>query len=236
MKIAWFSELAVLFIDLLQDNAVDLDFRPDSLIRLEDYIEECLIQFFHAFEDPRDIEELGAFLGEMIIQNIGGHWNADEKHEVNDVPGIGSINPFQVAQNRMSRGGSLVRWFNGLRPDQPPAIHVSERIRTPEFFRAIAASEIRAREILKRLRARPRSEQATLFELALADPGRATKLDPWLSRIAGALNHADDQSLARIFLQLLGEVGPLRSECLLKLLSEMPEAALPVFSQELGRD
>jgi len=106
------------FLSIMDEMAshIRLDYSVDSLQRLEEFICEH-------FEPPgvKPVAEtlpngIGCYLGEVIIRNLGGHWNEDGKPEVNDIGPLPAILPIEKAIRRfkIGRAESLAWYYHSL--------------------------------------------------------------------------------------------------------------------------
>jgi hypothetical protein len=102
------------FLTIMDEMApqLALDYSVESLQRLDQFISEH-------FEPPgtKPVGEtlpvgIGCYVGEVIIRNLGGHWNADGKPEVNDIGPVEAIFPIDKAIKRFQNGkADSLAWY-----------------------------------------------------------------------------------------------------------------------------
>jgi hypothetical protein len=81
-----------------------LDYTVDSLQRLENFISEHFDPPGSKFVGETLPVGIGCYVGEVIIRNIGGHWNLEDKPEINGLGPIEAIYPIEKAQKRFENG------------------------------------------------------------------------------------------------------------------------------------
>lgn len=109
-----YAEEAGTFLTIMDEMApqMGLDYSVESLQRLEQFICEH-------FEPPgtKPVGEtlpvgIGCYLGEVIIRNLGGHWNEEGKPEINEIGPIEAIYPIEKAIKRFENGKSdSLSWY-----------------------------------------------------------------------------------------------------------------------------
>jgi hypothetical protein len=101
-----YQQEAGTFLTIIGEMAPELglDYTVESLQRLDQFIAEH-------FDPPnsKHVGEtlpvgIGCYVGEVIIRNLGGHWNADGQPEINDIGPVQSIFPIDKAIKRFQNG------------------------------------------------------------------------------------------------------------------------------------
>lgn len=101
-----FQQEAGAFLSTMDEVApqVRLDYTVESLQRLEHFISEHFDPPGSKFVAETLLQGIGCYLGEVIIRNLGGHWNPDGKPEVNHIGPIEAIYPIEKAKLRFEKG------------------------------------------------------------------------------------------------------------------------------------
>lgn len=109
-----YSREAGVFLNIMDEMApqIGLDFSPDSIQRLEDFIA-------NTFDPPgsRQVSDslilgIGCYVGEVIIRELGGCWNEEDRPEINDIQGIEAVQPIDKVRKRFEAGPSeSLGWY-----------------------------------------------------------------------------------------------------------------------------
>ncbi|HEY8421850.1 MAG TPA: hypothetical protein VIL05_08955 [Thermoclostridium sp.] len=97
-------------IDLADVFEIKLDYSEDSVVKLD-----ILCQILHSNmeSDPENYDEeiilvssgiMGAYLGELIIRNIGGEWEEEEGKGISVRKGVFACHPISKIYKRLKNG------------------------------------------------------------------------------------------------------------------------------------
>jgi hypothetical protein len=104
----WSPEAAETFRDLASDFGVDLDYSPESLREVERFISENFAdRHGRVKRKHRDLSgATGAYLTEVILRNLGGHWDWEPEWEVAGIrfPDGGFTSPLAKSRKRFEDG------------------------------------------------------------------------------------------------------------------------------------
>ncbi len=101
-----FAKEAEAFTAVMRDLAPELrlDYSPKSLEILDEFISKRFEPPGSKFVPDSLIIGMGCYVGEVIIRNVGGHWNSSGKPEINDLGEIQVMFPIQKVAKRFSNG------------------------------------------------------------------------------------------------------------------------------------
>lgn len=107
------------FLAIMDEMApqVALDYSVESLQRLDRFITEHFEQRGAQLEGETLPVGVGCYLGEVIIQNLGGHWSADGRPEIRGLgDSLPPVLPLEKALKRFQNGreDSLSWYYHGL--------------------------------------------------------------------------------------------------------------------------
>jgi hypothetical protein len=109
----WAAEAAV-FVEIMGDLApeVRLDYSPASLSSLEEFIARQFDPPGSSFFGESLAVGVGAYVGEVVIRNLGGRWEPDGAPVVVGIGRIERTYPVQKAHKRFSNGpADSLAWF-----------------------------------------------------------------------------------------------------------------------------
>lgn len=113
-----FQQEAGAFLTTMDEMApqVGLDYTVESLQRLEQFVSEHFDSAGSKFVAETLPMGIGCYLGEVIIRNLGGHWNPEGKPEVNNIGPIAAIYPIEKAKLRFENGKkeSLAWYYHSI--------------------------------------------------------------------------------------------------------------------------
>ncbi len=109
---------AAVFLNIMDEMApqIGLDYSVDSIQRLENFIAEH-------FDPPgsRQVSDslvvgIGCYLGEVIIRHLGGHWNRQDRPEINQVGAVEAVFPIEKVRKRFENGptDSLAWYYHSI--------------------------------------------------------------------------------------------------------------------------
>lgn len=104
-KTDFYKKEAEIFQSTMSNMLPDilLDYSPESL----GYLENFIIGEFDSGKSQFNqtlATGLGCYLGEVIIRNLGGQWNAEGKPEINKIGQIVAVFPIDKAIKRFKFG------------------------------------------------------------------------------------------------------------------------------------
>ncbi len=101
-----FAKEAEIFTAVMLDLAPELklDYSPKSLETLDEFISKKFEPTGSKSVGDSLLIGIGCYVGEVIIRNVGGHWNTSGKPEINDVADIQAMFPIQKVVKRFRNG------------------------------------------------------------------------------------------------------------------------------------
>jgi hypothetical protein len=112
---SWYRQESETFVSIVRElnPALALDYTAQSIQVLEQFIAEQFDPPGSQYVGDNLPIGVGCYVGETIIQTLGGHWNAAGKPEINDLGPVAAIFPIRQAVQRFQNGSeeSLAQYY-----------------------------------------------------------------------------------------------------------------------------
>jgi hypothetical protein len=113
-----YQEEAGSFLALMSEMApqLGLDYSVDSLQRLDQFISEHFEPPGSKVVDENLVTQIGCYVGEVMIRQIGGSWAPEDKPEITGIGDMEAIRPLEKVRHRFENGrqDSLIWYYHAI--------------------------------------------------------------------------------------------------------------------------